>query len=77
MRHINWVESLMVYRKHVKGDWMKVFARALDIYHGKVKGFKGMIDDNQYRQHLMKADLKLLIKDIINEVIGRWRSGKS
>jgi len=46
IRHINWIEALVFFRKHVKGDWMKVFARALDIYHGKVKGFKGMIDDN-------------------------------
>lgn len=46
-----------------------MFARALDIFQGKIKGFQGVSEDKELRENLLKADLKLLIKDIICEVI--------
>ena len=49
-----------------------MFARALEFYNGKVKGFKGIHEDSEVRETTMKAELKLLIRDIISEMIAKW-----
>jgi hypothetical protein len=56
----------------VRGDLIQVFARALEFYKGKVKGFKGIHEDIEVRETTMKAELKLLIRDIISEMIAKW-----
>jgi len=30
--HLKWVQYLYSFKQQVKGDWIKVFARALEIY---------------------------------------------
>lgn len=42
-----------------------MFAKALEFYKGKIKGFLGIHEDEEVRENAMKADLKLLIRDII------------
>ena len=64
-RQVTWLESLEAYRGTVKGDWIKVFARALAIYKGQVKGLAGVPETTEVRESLMKAELKLLIRDIM------------
>ena len=49
------------------GNWIYEFARAIDIYTGKIKGFKDVPEEQLMRQELMKADLKLYIRTIISE----------
>mgnify|MGYP001571966130 CR=1 FL=1 len=42
-----------------------MFAKALEFYKGKIKGFLQVPEDQEVRENSMKADLKLLIRDII------------
>lgn len=49
------------------GNWIWEFARAIDIYTGKIKGFKDVPEEQFMRQETMKADLKLYIRTIISE----------
>ena len=60
--HISWMQSLIEYQKEVDGNWINIFARALDFYRGKIKGFKGVSEDKELRENTMKAELKLLIR---------------
>lgn len=64
----------MDFKRDVLGDWIQVFARALEFYRGKIKGFKGIHEDIEFRENTMKAELKLLIKDIIQDMINKWNS---
>lgn len=41
----------------------------MDIYRGKIKGYAGIPDFNNVREISLKADLKLLIREIICQVI--------
>jgi len=41
----------------------------MDIFNGKIKGFKGVVDDRDLRQESMKAELKLLVTDLIDKLI--------
>jgi hypothetical protein len=47
--HLKWIQYLYDFKKQVKGDWIKVFARALDIYQGKVKGYSEVSEDKEIR----------------------------
>lgn len=64
---------MLEFKKIIQGDWIQVFAKALDFYRGNIKGFLGVIEDQDVREHAMKADLKLLIRDIISEMASKWR----
>lgn len=46
---------------------MQELMRAIDIYTGKVKGFRDVPEQEEMRQETMKAELKLLIRNIIIE----------
>ena len=59
------MQSLIEFKKIVLGDWIQVFAKALEFYRGKIKGFLGVHEDPDVRENSMKAELKLLIRDII------------
>jgi hypothetical protein len=39
LHHKNWEESIMDYKTNAEGNWIKVFARALDFYRGNIKGY--------------------------------------
>jgi hypothetical protein len=46
MHHLNWLESLgNLESSVVSGSWIEVFAKALEIYTGKVKGLRMNEDD--------------------------------
>jgi hypothetical protein len=41
MHHLNWLESLGDTESSVvSGSWIEIFAKALEIYTGKVKGLR-------------------------------------
>lgn len=63
--HVNWSDSLRDYKREVEGSWVNVFKRALSFYRGKLKGYAGIFDDEEMRESVMKAELKLLIIDFI------------
>ena len=71
-QHQTWLQFLNSYKDEVKGDLVKIFARALAIYQGQIKGYSGVSEDKEFRENILKADLKLLIKDIMCEVIEKW-----
>ena len=54
--------------------WIDTFQKALDIFDGKIKGFKGVVDDRDLRQESMKAELKLLVTDLIDKLIAQWKA---
>lgn len=47
----------------------QVFLRALEIYKGRVKGYQGLVDNAYLRENFLRAELKLLVKEIIQQVI--------
>lgn len=57
-----------------QSTWIETFKKTLDIFDGKIKGFKGVVDDRDLRQEGMKAQLKLLVTDHIDKVIGQWKT---
>ena len=70
--HLRWDESLQLFKQFVKGNWIQEFVRAIDIYTGKVKGFKDVPEEQYMRQETMKAELKLLIRMIITDQLEKW-----
>lgn len=50
-------------------DLVQIFLRALEIYKGKVKGYQGLLDNTYLRENFLRAELKLLVKEIIQQVI--------
>lgn len=70
--HLRWDDSLQEYKKIVRGNWIQLFQRAIDIYIGRVKGFKDVPEEQFMRQETMKAELKLLIRNIITQQMEMW-----
>lgn len=57
--HLNWLESLGDLEGSVHtGEWIAIFAKALDIYMGKVKGLRMSVSDDRDHQDIMKDELK-------------------
>jgi len=75
MHHLTWEESLGGFddERNIKVSWIETFAKALEIYQGKVKGFRGVVDDINLRKDLMKGQLKVLIHTTIDRVISQWK----
>jgi len=48
--HLDWDQSLHLYKKLVKGNWIQEFSRAIDIYTGKIKGFKDVPEEQYMRE---------------------------
>lgn len=65
--HVSWSQSLREYKKEVEGNWVNMFNRALSFYRGNLKGYSGIYDDEEMRESVMKAELKLLIIEFIQE----------
>lgn len=70
--HLRWDEGLGHFKKMAKGNWMQELARAIDIYAGKVKGFKDVPEEPFMRQETMKAELKAHIRMIVTEQLELW-----
>ena len=73
MHHLTWQESLGYLESTMQASWIDIFDKSLDIFNGRVKGFKGVVDDTKLRQTMMKGDLKELIQGHIERVISRWK----
>lgn len=70
--HLSWDESLEAFRINSKGNWVQDFSRAIDIYTGKVKGFKDVPEEVELRQEQMKGQLKLFVRTIITDQLDIW-----
>jgi hypothetical protein len=46
-------------------DLVQVFLRALEIFKGRIKGYQGLVDNAYLRENFLRAELKLLVKEII------------
>ena len=66
-QHVTWTQSLRDYKREVEGNWVNMFNRALSFYRGNLKGYRGIFDDEEMRESVMKAELKLLIIEFIQE----------
>ena len=71
--HLTWQQSIYEFKKQVEDDLIQVFSRALSIYKGKVKGYSGLPDNAYLRENFLKAELKLLVKEIIYQVIEKTK----
>ena len=49
INQIRWDESLQSFKKIANGNWILEIARAIDIYTGKVKGFKDVPEEQFMR----------------------------
>jgi hypothetical protein len=52
---------------------IQVFSRAISIYKGKVKGYRGLQDNSFLRENFIKGELKLLVKEIIQQVVEKTK----
>lgn len=50
-------------------DMAQVFLRALELYKGRVKGYQGLIDNAYLRENFLRAELKLFVKEIIQQMV--------
>jgi hypothetical protein len=50
-------------------NWIDIFAKALGIYLGKIKGLRNVADDDLLRRDLMKGQIKIKISEIVEVVI--------
>lgn len=71
--HMTWQDSIHEFKRQVHDDLIQVFSRAISIYKGRVKGYKGLLDNGFLRENLLKGELKLLVKDIILQVIDKTK----
>lgn len=73
VQHMTWQEYVATSEQDMDNTWIDTFQKALDIFDGKIKGFKGVVDDRDLRQESMKAELKLLVTDLIDKLIAQWK----
>lgn len=67
-RHLNWLESLGDTAESVSsGAWIEIFAKALEIYTGKVKGLRLSAEDE--RKDSMRDQLKVMIDHQVSQII--------
>ena len=57
----------------MQASWIDIFEKAIEFFNGRVKGFKGVVDDHMTRKDMIKGDLKELIHGHIDRVIRRWK----
>jgi hypothetical protein len=71
-RHLNWLESLGDTAESVSsGAWIEIFAKALEIYTGKVKGLRLSAEDE--RKDSMRDQLKVMIDHQVSQIISQWK----
>ena len=73
--HQSWEENLGTLDQGLMhgNNWIDIFTKALEIFMGKVKGLRGVPDDDELRCHMMKGLIKLKIGEIMEAVILFWR----
>lgn len=78
LQHESWEENLVKLQQVVQGNnWLDIFTQALEIYLGKVKGLRGVPDDDILRGHMLRGQLKIKIFEIMETVILHWRKQAS
>jgi len=43
--HWRWDEALEIYKMKFKGNWIQEIVRAIDIYTGRIKGFRDVPEE--------------------------------
>jgi len=71
---MTWQEYVDQSEQDMDSTWIDTFQKTLDIFDGKLKGFKGVNDDGDLRRESMKAELKLLVTDLIDKLIAQWKA---
>ena len=71
---MTWREYVEQGEKEMGNTWIETLKKALDIFHGKIKGFKGVVDDLDLRKEFLKAELKILITNLIDKLIEKWKN---
>ena len=67
-RNLTWDEGLEQYKTKLSIDnWQLVFARAIDIYLGKVQGYRGVSERIGKRRQEMQARLKVMVKHVVRD----------
>lgn len=49
VQHMTWQEYVETSEQEMDSTWIDTFQKALDIFDGKIKGFKGVVDDRDLR----------------------------
>ena len=49
VQHMTWQEYVETDEQDIDNTWIETFQRTQDIFDGKIKGFKGVIDDKDLR----------------------------
>lgn len=73
MYHLTWQAYLSHLEQSMQASWIDIFEKAIEFFNGRVKGFKGVVDDHQTRKDMIRGDLKELIHGHIDRVIRRWK----
>ncbi len=60
-------------RDRVKTDWTRLFYRAVCIYKGKIKGYSNVPEIDEIREGSMRAEFKLLLREVIADVIKKQK----
>ena len=64
---------MQLFKDLIQDNWIQSFSRVIDFYTGKIKGFKDVPEDEDIREAMLKADLKMIIIDIVSEQLSKWR----
>lgn len=83
--HLTWQQSIYDFQKKAtsvrmtkqlgeaseddEDDLVSIFLRALEIYKGRVKGYMGLVDNAYMRENFLRAEIKLLLKEVIQQSI--------
>ena len=71
---MTWQEYVETSEQDMDSTWIDTYQKTMDIYDGKIKGLKGVLDDKDLRQEAMKADLKLTITGLIDRLLAQWKA---
>lgn len=61
LTHLTWQAYLGHLEQTMQASWIDIFEKAIEFFNGRVKGFKGVVDDNALRKEMIREDLKELI----------------
>jgi hypothetical protein len=70
LHHLGWLESLgSLEATSISRSWIEIFAKALEIYLGKVRGLRIVGVDEDMRKGSMRDQLKNLIEKQVISII--------
>lgn len=77
LTHLTWQAYLGHLEQTMQASWIDIFEKAIEFFNGRIKGFKGVVDDIGRRKEMIRDDLKELITIHIERVIKRWKEEAS